>query len=176
MVDEVLRGRRISPLSKSLISRVLDEMTSGGNRAAPLRQRELEEVSKLASRLWKAMESLERTTIVSTEHPEHTVMSQQSEGGGTLARDVEDPTRESPPIESTTNMFNSPPYGGYENRFQPVNQSADIEQPPSTSSSTDFAQTFDFPQAQMLFLADHLDVDALPTLLDFGQHGLDEWL
>ncbi|KAK5214443.1 hypothetical protein LTR41_000636 [Exophiala xenobiotica] len=176
MVDDVLRGTKISPSAKSLIPRVLDEISAGGNKAAPLRQQELQQISNLASRLWETIDSIERTNAVPTQGDQQA--DQQPRSNGRLISGLEDPNSQSPgPAHTrmTADPFNSPLPSSEGNIF-PLNESVNNMPPLSTTSSADFAQTFDFPQEQMLFLADHLDVDALPTLLDFGNHGLDEWL
>ncbi|KAK5226801.1 hypothetical protein LTR72_002790 [Exophiala xenobiotica] len=176
MVDDVLRGTKISPSAKSLIPRVLDEISAGGNKAAPLRQQELQQISNLASRLWETIDSFERTNAVPTQGDQQA--DQQPRSNGRLTSGLENPNSQSPgPAHTrmTADPFNSP-LPSSEGNIVPLNESVNNMPPLSTTSSADFAQTFDFPQEQMLFLADHLDVDALPTLLDFGNHGLDEWL
>lgn len=156
MVDEVLRVEKVAASSKSLISRVLQEVGRGGNKAAPSRQRELDQLLLLAGRLWDSVESQKRGPAESEAQPIQNEAStaQQSAGGNYI------PTR----------IGTSEPHVLAEDEatlFMPAM---------STTSSAEFAQTFDFSQEHMLFLADNLDTDDLPAVLDFDNHGLDEWV
>ena len=174
MVDEVLQGISVSPSVKSLTNKVLGEITAGGNKAAPLRQRELEQLSGLAGRLWKALEERAQNPARIERVADQPTLASQSVRDGVLLGGSENvlPTDHEAGTEATTHHSVWP---NNNRHFAPWDETGDVA-PLSTTTSADFAQTFDFSQEHMLFLADQLDVDALPTMLDFGGHGLDEWL
>jgi hypothetical protein len=162
MVDEVLRGQKIADTTKSLIPKVLNEMAEGGNKTAPSRQRELQQLSYLAHRLWEDIEARERTSPAQ----DHSVSLNGLDAGEQQDRVAANLPDGQPLLPNT----------GYLNGPSQQDDASLIMPPMSTTSSADFAQTFDFSQEQMLFLVDHLDDDTLPSMLDFGNHGLDEWL
>ncbi len=174
MVDEVIGGMKLSSSTKSLITRVLGDLTSGGNKAAPMRKRELQEISELADRLWDAA-GAETATQQGQYEENQTILVQQHIGNGTLTEvgsdDARGPSRRP---ESVTNAGLAQVNENLGD-FLALGETADL-MPPLSTSSADFARTFDFSQEQMVSLADHLDVNALPTMLDFSGQSLDEWL
>lgn len=162
MVDEVLKGHKISASSRALVPKMLHAIARGGNKAATLRRKELEQISHLAVRLWESVESPE--IMVSNPSP---------------AGNLEGSLGPQPPV----------PLGNGRSLSvadQPEVPSADLPRPGiddqlalpplSATSSMDLAHTFDFSQEQMLFLANHLDDDGLPSMLEFGDQGLNEWI
>lgn len=159
MVDNVLRGRGIPASSKSLIPRVLNEFAEGGNAAAPLRLKELEQIAHLATRLWDSDATREgqlgelQLQPGSNQPPE--VLERCSRG-------------QSNPLPAARDL-------GIHTSLL-LQDDASLLAPLSTTSSSEFAHTFDFSSDQMLFLVDQLDDDNLPSMLEFGATDLNEWM
>lgn len=159
MVDNVLKGQGIPASSKSLIPKVLNDIAQGGNAAAPWRLKELEQIIHLATRFWN---SDGRCEGLSAELQTPNAPGQHSEAaGGAVGEQAEQsPTTQDPGMITNLTQQDDLPFLA----------------PMSTTSSSEFAHTFDFSQDQMLFLADQLDDDILPSMLGFGDTGLNEWM
>ena len=159
MVDDVLKGRGIPASSKSLIPKVLNDIAQGDNAAAPMRLKELEQITHLATRLWNSNVTREgisaglQLQYGTIEHQQ----SRQADGSG--QPDQPHVTRD---LGIDTSL--------------PLQDDVTLLAPLSATSSSEFAHTFDFSQDQMLFLADQLDDDNLPSMLEFGVTDLNEWM
>lgn len=157
MVDDVLRGKGVPASAKALIPRVLNDIAQSGNAVAPWRLKELEQVTHLSKRLW--INDTARNHL-----PTPQAVTQEAHSTGPM-RDHDDEAaaqNPSPADDVATNLL--------------LQEDVSFLAPLSTTSSSDFAHAFDFSQAQMLFLADQLEDDNLPSMLEFGDSGLNEWI
>lgn len=173
MIDDVLKGIPIHQTTKSLIKKVLEEISNGGNKAAPLRQNELSQLVELGRRIWTPNSVADPQTLsLAIQAPDEDRPNSLRVAQNTVPMDACQGTA------SQSHLLVESASSTTRNREEMLTSflidTPDIA-PLSTTSSADFAHTFDFSQEQMLLLADHLDTDAMSTILDFSNHGLNEW-